>query len=205
MAGLLRKILTKAKYGDPIIVVSGLPRSGTSMMMKSLEAGGLPIMTDGIRTSDADNPNGYYELERVKDLDKPTDKSWLAEARGKVIKVISFLLKDLPDEHAYKIIFMRRDIREVIASQNKMLDHRGESERKSDDEQAARMFDIHLKKVAFLLRNRKNFDSLDVDYAEALENPEAQARRVQKFLGGRLDIDRMREVADKNLYRNRRG
>lgn len=126
MAGFLSRFF-KADLGEPIVIVSGLPRSGTSMMMKMLEAGGVPIMTDAVRTADIDNPKGYYEYERVKDLEKETDKSYIREGRGKALKVISWLLKDLPDDNRYRIIFMRRDLGEVIASQNKMLKHRGEA------------------------------------------------------------------------------
>ena len=87
-----------------------------------LEAGGLAILTDGERAADVDNPKGYYELERVKNLEKETDKSYLRAARGKVLKVISFLIKDLPDDNDYRVLFMRRDLDEVLASQHKMID-----------------------------------------------------------------------------------
>ena len=107
---------------DPIIVVSGLPRSGTSMMMGMLEAGGLELVVDGIRAADEDNPRGYYELERVKDLAKAEDKSWLITLQGKGVKVISLLLQHLPEAYNYKIIFMRRSIAEVLDSQSKMLE-----------------------------------------------------------------------------------
>src|SRR4026207_1213461 len=123
---MIGDFLRRRKYGEPIVIVSGLPRSGTSMMMKMLEAGGLTVMTDAIRQADIDNPRAYCECERVKNLEKETDKSYVREARGKVLKVISFLLKDLPDDNYYRVIFMRRHLDEVIASQNKMLDRRGE-------------------------------------------------------------------------------
>ena len=126
MASILGNFLRRRKYGEPVVVVSGLPRSGTSMMMKMLAAGGVSVMTDAVRKADVDNPKGYYEYERVKDLEKETDKSYVREARGKALKVISFLLKDLPDDNFYQVIFMRRHLDEVIASQNKMLDRRGE-------------------------------------------------------------------------------
>jgi hypothetical protein len=132
MAGLLSRLF-KPDLGEPIIIVSGLPRSGTSMMMKMLDAAGVPIMTDAVRTADIDNPKGYYEYERVKDLEKEKDKSYIKEGRGKALKVISWLLKDLPDDNQYRIIFMRRDLNEVIASQNKMLKNRGEEGAGGDD------------------------------------------------------------------------
>src|SRR5262245_65195845 len=146
MAGLLREFLRRRRYGEAVVIVSGLPRSGTSMMMKMLEAGGVPIMTDAIRTADVDNPKGYYEYERVKELEKETDKSYVREGRGKALKVISFLLKDLPDDNYYRVIFMRRDLDEVIASQNKMLDRRKE-EAIDDHETMAEAYRHHLAAV----------------------------------------------------------
>src|SRR3990172_7400630 len=103
----IRRILGGGGRGEPIVVVSGLPRSGTSMMMKMLEAGGMPILTDGERSADIDNPKGYFELERIKNLERETDKSYLRAARGKALKVISFLIKELPDDNDYRVIFMR--------------------------------------------------------------------------------------------------
>lgn len=196
-------LVRRFKYGEPVIIVSGLPRSGTSMMMKTLEAGGMPIMQDGIRTADDDNPNGYFELEKVKELDKGGDKSWMRGSRGKAVKVISFLLRDLPDENFYKIVFMRRHIREIIASQNKMLVNRNTTEGQADDETTAKLFESHLKKVNYLLKNKENFETFDVDYRRALENPAETATAVQKFLGLPLDVQKMSGVADKKLYRNR--
>ena len=92
------------------------------MLMQMLEAGGMPIVTDKIRTADEDNPKGYHEFERVKELDKTTDKGWLKNYRGQVIKTISFLLQDLPLDLNYAVLFMRRSLDEVLRSQNKMLE-----------------------------------------------------------------------------------
>src|SRR5688572_10458496 len=103
------------------------------MAMKMLEAGGLHVVSDGRRSADEDNPRGYYEDERVKDLHRPGDKSWLRATRGKVIKIISFLLKSLPADNNYKVLFMHRNLREIVASQNKMLDRRGEKNDTSDE------------------------------------------------------------------------
>ena len=108
---------------DPIVVVSGLPRSGTSMMMQMLEAGGMEVMTDGLRAADEDNLKGYFEYETVKALH--TDRNWLPEARGKAVKIISELLKYLPETQTYRIIFLRRALEEVLASQDRMLVRRG--------------------------------------------------------------------------------
>jgi hypothetical protein len=173
------------------------------MMMKMLEAGGLRIMTDAVRTADVDNPKGYYEYERIKHLEKETDKSYVREARGKVVKVISFLLKDLPDDNFYRVVFMRRDLDEVIASQNKMLDRRGEPSIE-DSGSMAEIYRHHLAAVRVLVRNRPNFELLDVRYDQAVNDPPAAAHAVNAFLGGRLDEGAMRAVIDAELYRNRR-
>ena len=201
--GILGDILRRRKYGAPVIVVSGLPRSGTSMMMKMLDAAGVPILTDAVRKADIDNPKGYYEYERVKDLEKETDKSYIREARGKALKVISFLLKDLPDDNYYRVIFMRRHLDEVIASQNKMLDRRGE---KSIDqhETMAEAYRNHLAAVKILVRKRPNFEMLEFRYDEAVKDPAAAARAVNDFLGGKLDEGAMTAAIDAELYRNRK-
>lgn len=189
--------------GEPVVIVSGLPRSGTSMMMKMLEAGGVPPMTDHQRTADVDNPKGYYEYERVKDLEKETDKSYIREGRGKALKVISFLLKDLPDDNDYRIVFMRRDLKEVLASQNKMLDHRGERNTVED----ARMEEIYLSHIAavrIMSKKKPNWQLLEVRYDEAVKDPRSAAAKINAFLGGKLDEARMVEAVDAALYRNRR-
>ena len=196
--------LFKPDLGEPIIIVSGLPRSGTSMMMKMLDAAGVAIMTDAVRTADIDNPKGYYEYERVKDLEKEQDKSYIREGRGKALKVISWLLKDLPDGNRYRIIFMRRDLSEVIASQNKMLKHRGEED-KSDDSLMIDAYMNHLASVRILSRKRDNFEMIEVRYDTAVKEPAEAARVVNAFLGGKFDEAKMREVVDGELYRNRKG
>ena len=199
---MLGDFLRRRKYGEPIVIVSGLPRSGTSMMMKMLEAGGLTVMTDAIRQADIDNPKGYYEYERVKNLEKETDKSYVREARGRVLKVISFLLKDLPDDNYYRVIFMRRHLDEVIASQNKMLDRRGEDSIE-DRETMAEAYRNHLAAVKILVRKRPNLEMLEFRYDEAVRNPREAARAVNDFLGGKLDEGAMSAVIDGELYRNR--
>ena len=201
--GLINDFLRRRKYGDEVIVVSGLPRSGTSMMMKMLAAAKLPIMTDHERTADEDNPKGYFEYERVKDLKDESDKSWVRKSRGKVLKVISHLLEDLPDDNFYRVILMRRDFDEIIASQNKMLDRRGE-ENPVADEAAKEAYIRHLVDVRFMVRKRPNFEMLEIHYTQALEAPQTFVADVNAFLGGGLDIDAMMEVVDPDLYRNRK-
>jgi hypothetical protein len=199
----IRGFLRRRKYGEPVVIVSGLPRSGTSMMMKMLEAGGVPIMTDAVRTADIDNPKGYYEYERVKNLETEPDKRYVRDGRGKALKVISFLLKDLPHDNFYRVVFMRRDLDEVIASQNKMLDRRGETTI-DQGESMAEAYRNHLAAVRILVRKRPNFEMLDVRYDHAVNHAREAARAVNLFLGGRLDEAAMTAVVDAELYRNRR-
>lgn len=193
----------KRKYGEAVVIVSGLPRSGTSMMMKMLEAGGVAPMTDNVREADVDNPKGYYEYERVKDLENEPDKSYVRKARGKSLKVISFLLKHLPPDNYYHVIFMLRDLDEVIASQNKMLDHR-DVENTLRDEKAKELYKKHLINVKVLGRTSKNMGLLELDYKKTLTDPETAVRRICEFLGSRLDAEKMAEVVDPDLYRNRK-
>ena len=198
----LRQLYRRLRYGQPVVVVSGLPRSGTSMAMKMLEAGGISPIQDGIRTADEDNPKGYYEDERVKDLHEMEDKSWIGDARGKAIKIISFLLAHLPEDHNYKIIFMRRHLDEVLASQTKMLERRGE-DNETTDEQMRKAYETHLWQVNRLLKRRASFETLDVDYRAALDDPRQMAEQIREFVGQPLDVDAMTGIVDKSLYRNR--
>ena len=202
MGNPITRWLRRLRYGREVVIVSGLPRSGTSMMMKMLDAGGLEIMTDGLRSADEDNPRGYFEVERVKDLEKEKDKSYIRDARGKVLKVISFLLKELPEDCAYRVVYMRRDLGEVVASQNKMLDHRGE-ENPIRDERAIDLYRKHLISTRVFTGMSPRFEVLEVGYRDVLDDPERLARRVDAFLGGRLDVKRMAEAVDPDLYRNR--
>ena len=173
------------------------------MAMKMLDAGGVPILTDGVRAADESNPKGYYEFEPVKGLDKDGEMAWLAGARGKAVKIISFLLTYLPDTFDYNVVFMNRDIDEVLASQNKMLVSRGERADSSDDAHMRQVYRKHLDKVGRFL-HRACFSTLQVGYRDVIENPAAEARRINEFLGGRLNVERMQAVADRELYRNRK-
>jgi hypothetical protein len=193
----------EAKVHGGIVVVSGLPRSGTSMMMKMLEAGGLRIVSDGLRRADEDNPNGYYEVEAVKGLAQGgTD--WLEGAAGGAVKVISALLEHLPGGYHYKVIFMERRLAEVLASQKKMLSNRQEEARLSDEEMEAE-FSRHLAAVKYWLARQPNIEVLYVDHRALLEAPEEACRRVAAFLGLPLDVEKMAAVPDRSLYRNRAG
>jgi len=187
-----------------VTIVSGLPRSGTSMMMKMLEVGGIPPLTDEIRTADKDNPRGYYEFERVKQLDKG-DTAWLELASGKAVKVIAALLKHLPSDHTYKVIFMLRDLDEMLRSQKQMLIRRGESPDKVDDEEMAAVFRKHLSQIQTWLDGQSNFEVTYISYNDILQDPIEQAEKINLLLGGTLNVEKMVNVVDPNLYRQRRG
>ncbi len=202
MVSGVNSVMQRLRYGKPVIIVSGLPRSGTSMAMKMLEAGGVEPVVDNIRTADEDNPKGYYEDERVKQLAEMSDRSWFRDARGKAIKVVSSLLNYLPEDNFYKVVFMRRDLREVLASQAKMLDRRGEASH-TDDDDLMKMYAQHLQKVEFQLRFRRNFGTLYLSYPEVVADPATAARRIADFVGGGLDVKRMIAAVDGSLYRNR--
>jgi len=202
MANTMQRILRRIRFGEPVVVVSGLPRSGTSMAMRMLEAAELSIVVDGIREADEDNPKGYFELERVKDLAAENNWSWLRDARGKAIKVISYLLKELPDDHNYKVLFMRRDLREVLASQAKMLERRGETN-ETDDERMVELYENDLWKANYLLKNNSRFETLMIGYREVLDDPLQQAKKISEFLGGGHDVEKMAAAVDPKLYRNR--
>ncbi len=195
----------KQEQGEPVIVVSGLPRSGTSMLMKMLEAAGVAVFTDGVRQPDEDNPRGYFELEKVKILQKQTDRSWLREARGKAVKVISQLLPELPPENTYKVLFINRNLHEVIASQNKMLLRRGEKVDPGSDERMRGVFEKHLQKTKSWLESNQHFDVLELEYSEVVATPLVHARRIREFLGQDLDVDKMAGAVEASLYRNRTG
>jgi hypothetical protein len=184
-----------------VTIVSGLPRSGTSMMMKMLEAGGMQVLTDHIRTADEDNPKGYYEFERVKQIEH--DQAWLPDAQGKVVKMISALLKHLPATYTYKVIFMRRNIEEILASQRQMLIRRGEPTDAVGDEKLTELFGLHLQQVMTWIDKQPNFDVVYVDYNQILESPVEQAKKVNQFMGRTLDENEMVGVVDRSLYRQR--
>ena len=189
------------RRGREIVVVSGLPRCGTSMMMRMLEAGGHPVLTDHLRGPDVDNPGGYYEFEPVKKIGESAD--WLGRASGQAVKIISRLLFQLPAGFHYRVIFMRRSMDEVLASQRCMLARRGQPVRPEEDEAMGRLFRRHLEEVERWLRVQEGIETLRVSYNETLKFPLEQARRVSGFLGGRLDPARMAAVVDMTLYRQR--
>ena len=195
--------LFEKKDQHPFIpIVSGLPRSGTSLMMSMLAAGGLEVLTDQLRTPDDDNPVGYFELEDVKKLIKG-EHSWLASSNGKAIKVISTLLPYLPDGYNYRIIFMRRTMAEVLASQRKMLINRGENPHKISDDQMAEIFEKNLQQTERWINSQTHATRIDINYTQLIANPRPLVAEINIFLGGDLDEDKMLGVIDPTLYRQR--
>jgi hypothetical protein len=186
---------------DFVIIVSGLPRSGTSLMMQMLRAGGLPVLTDNLRTADDDNPYGYLEFERVKQIKR--DKAWLDEAHGKAVKIIHLLLMELPSDHKYRVIFMRRDLNEVVQSQAKMLERSGRHGAKLPREKLMEAFQNQLNQVMAWLGTQPNVQTLELDYSVVVSDASTAACRVNVFLGGGLDETEMTRSVDPALYRNR--
>ena len=172
------------------------------MMMKMLEAGGLPILSDNLRQADADNPEGYYELERVKKLSEG-DTGWLGEAMGHAVKVISTLLKYLPREYTYKVILLRRDMAEILVSQQKMLSRRDDSGGTIHDSSIAEIFENHLAQVQAWMEAQPNISVLELDYSHLVQAPEPDLRQVCEFLDRALDVEKMANVVNPDLYRNR--
>ena len=186
-----------------VIIVSGLPRSGTSMMMKMLEAGGLKILTDNLREADANNPKGYYEFERVKQM-KDGNLAWLPDAVGKVVKIVTGLIIYLPSDYKYKIIFMKRDLDEVLSSQKKMLGRLGKEDDNIPDDKMAKVYEEHLKQVKGWLVRQPNIEVLYVNYNTMVADPTESLHKVNEFLGGNMDVQVMSAVVDKELYRERK-
>ncbi len=184
-----------------ITIVSGLPRSGTSLMMQMLNAGGLPVLSDGERKADTDNPRGYLEWERIKQL--PKDPSLIAEAEGKVVKVISQLILSLPADYEYRVVFMQRPLPEVLKSQDEMLRRRGTSDSITDTSAIEEAFQRHLIEVNKWLAGKANVQVSRVHYHRVLREPKAVAEEIAAFLQVPLDIEAMVRQVDGSLYRNR--
>jgi hypothetical protein len=170
-------------------------------MMRMLQAGGIPIASDGLRTADADNPHGYFELECVKSLDR--DASCLEDCRSKAVKIVSLLLSALPPEHLYHIIFMERPLPEVLASQKTMLQRRGHPHDGESDSDLAASFKTHLASVKQALAQKPNTRTLYLPYQDVVRCPDESAQQVARFLNRDLNVERMARAVDQSLYRNR--
>jgi Sulfotransferase domain len=201
----MNKLFSRSNHKDsrkqPIVIVSGLPRSGTSMMMRMLAEGGIPVVTDQVRRPDSDNPNGYFEFETVRQISEG-NVSWLAESGGKAVKVISALLEYLPSNYSYKIIFLERELHEILASQRKMLMNRNEKEM-GDEKEIEAQIQKHLSVMKPWLIRQPNIDVLYVNYNMLMTKPEPVCEQITEFLDLPLNQARMLAVPDKQLYRNR--
>ncbi len=186
-----------------VTLVSGLPRSGTSMMMRMLETGGMSVLTDHLRVPDESNPKGYYELERVMQL-QDGNTGWIAEGKGKVVKIISALLEYLPPEHQYRIVFMQRNMPEILASQRAMLLRRGEPTDRISDRQLMDLYQDHLTRITTWLAEQNNMKVIYVHYNQIMENPRAPIAQLCQFLQPfPLDPAKMLSVIESSLYRQR--
>ena len=174
-----------------ITVVSGLPRSGTSMLMQMLAAGGLPILTDGIRPPDANNPHGYLEFEKVKSLHR--DQSWMGVAEGKAVKIISPFLSYLPDNFNYKIIFMDRHIDAVLKSQAEMLTNLYPNAPGPNPKLLIPVLKQQRERVRNWVAKQPNMELLLVKYRQVLADPQGESHRVVEFLG--LELSRIERLA----------
>jgi hypothetical protein len=185
-----------------ITVVSGLPRSGTSLMMQMLHAGGMPVLTDSLREPDANNPHGFLEYEKVKALRK--DHSWMGEAEGKVVKIVSHLLQSVDMKYDYRIVFMVRDVEEVVRSQASMLKRLGKTDAQAPAETLNRHYAKHLAEIKQWLGAQQNFRVLYINHRDAVMNTEQEVQRINEFLGGGLDVAKMIAIIKPALYRERR-
>lgn len=189
--------------GGPVTIVSGLPRSGTSLMMQMLEAGGIPALTDGVREADDDNPRGYYELEAVKRT--ATDDSWLDEAGGCTVKVVHALLRVLPTDREYRVVFMRRDLDEILSSQSAMLDRLGRGGAAAAQQEIRRAYEEDLLATQRWVASQPGVKCIEVWYRDVITDPSGQAARVREFLGEPLDEAEMAAAVDRSLYRQKTG
>ena len=170
-------------------------------MMQMLVAGGMTALADGERKADTDNPRGYLEWERIKTL--PKDPACIAEAEGKVVKVISRLLLSLPAGYDYRVVFMQRPLPEVLASQDQMLRRRGNYKEGADPAVISAAFEKHLREVYTWLDGKSYVKAIRVPYHDVLSQPKEMGRNLADFLGITLNIDEMCRQVDGSLYRNR--
>jgi predicted AlkP superfamily phosphohydrolase/phosphomutase/Flp pilus assembly protein TadD len=184
-----------------ITVVAGLPRSGTSMMMQVLAAAGLAPFTDEKRLPDEDNPHGYFEHERAMRLHE--DPSWLAEARGKAVKIVAQLVPYLPPGEQYRVIFMHRDLREVVASQRVMLERLGRKGAGLSEEALKSVFTRQWVRVQTWLRHRPQIPVLAIHYAAALADPAGTAEHLAGFVGVPFDRCAAAAAVDPSLRRQK--
>ena len=184
-----------------IYIVSGLPRSGTSLAMQMLSAGGLPTLSDGLRAADSDNPRGYYEWEPIKQL--PREPTTVAHAEGRAVKAISTLLFALPAGHQYRVIFMLRPLDEVLASQAVMLRNRGTEGAKLPPDALRAALQSHLAQVNAWFQTRQDLAVLKINLHDVLADPRGQAESMARFVGLPLDVQAMERQVDPSLHHQR--
>ncbi|MFC1814558.1 sulfotransferase domain-containing protein [Thermodesulfobacteriota bacterium] len=202
MESVHKNKLNSIEKNGIIIVVSGLPRCGTSMMMQMLAEGGMQIVTDSIRKADEDNPRGYFEFEKVKEIKE--DTKWLDDCIGKAFKMVSALLYYLPINRKYRVIFMKRKMEEMLASQNVMLQRKGEKTDSVTDKAMIVKLEEHLHDIEAWLAKQRNIDVIYISYNNVIQNPLPNSERVNQFLGNQLDVDKMAGVIEKSLYRQQK-
>ena len=203
MTSIRSFIKRKIREQSCITVVSGLPRSGTSMMMSALKKGGMPVLVDNIRKADQNNPKGYLEFERVKKLPKG-DYDWLAIAQGKAVKIVSALLTYLPECYQYKVIFLERDMDEILSSQQRMLERTNKiDEDNKSDEMLRQSYQEHIKKISTWLKDQDWLQTLYVSYNEILRQPDIEFQKIAVFLDQLVDPQLMAQVVDPELYREK--
>jgi len=185
------------------IIVSGLPRSGTSLMMQMLEAGGITILTDGERQADENNPKGYYEYEAVKEM-HTGNTSWVKQGRGKALKVVSHQLEYLPRSYPYQIIFMRRHLDEIVRSQQKMMERDGVMPKSFSKEKLLAEYEMHLLHTLRWLDKQSNIEYATFYHHHILANPRQQAQRLANFLRQSMPIESMVQVIEPKLYRSKK-
>ena len=183
----------------PTVIVSGLPRSGTSMMMQMLAAGGLPVISDGLRVADEDNPRGYYEFEAVKHTKQ--DPSWLEGSEGKVVKIVHALLTDLPTDRSYRVIMMRRKTETVVKSQAVMLERLGNEGANLEPEKLAQIYEHQLEHVKDYMGRQSCFEFIEVWYGAIIEYTQTQVEWINRFLSGELNVEAMVAAVDPSLRR----
>jgi hypothetical protein len=185
-----------------VTIVTGVPRSGTSLVMQMLAAGGHPIASDGVRRADADNPRGYFELEAARRLAR--DASWLPELAGRALKLVHTLVPSLPTTLQYRVLMVRRRLDEVLASQRAMLARQGAAPDPAEDDRLLPVLEAQLAQLEGWLAAQQGLAWLRIDHGELLAHPAQLAARLADFLGGGLDARAMAACVDPTLHRQRR-
>jgi len=198
LRSFIKQIIDRKDY---VTIVSGLPRSGTSMMMSALKAGGMKLLVDGQRSADVNNPKGYFEFELVKQLPKG-DVGWVVTAKGKAVKIISALLEYLPQGYEYRVLFMERNLDEILSSQYRMLVRTGkENAHAISQDEIRQSFQEHLIQVKSWLSEQDWIQTRYFSYNDILRQPDLVFKQVVNFLDDRLDPSAMTGVVEPDLYR----